>query len=178
MSPFLRRQRLRAAAPHLRGRVLDVGCGSGGLASLMLPADYVGIEIDTASRQRAATRFPGHRFLEAFPAISERFDTVVGLAVLEHVPDPVAFVQLLATHLTNDPTARLVLTTPHPSVERLHRVGARIGLFSRAANEEHHALLDRRRLEDVGRQAGLRLVLYRRFLFGANQLAVYARESS
>ena len=178
LSPFLRRQRLRAAAPHLHGRVLDVGCGSGGLASLMPAADYVGIEIDAASRQRAAARFPGYRFLEALPADTERFDTVAALAVLEHVPDPVAFTRRLAGHLADEATARLVLTTPHPSVERLHGIGARIGLFSQAANEEHHALLDRRKLEGVGQRAGLRLALYQRFLLGANQLAVYAKERS
>ena len=31
-SPFLRSRRLKAACPYIKGRVLDVGCGTGALA--------------------------------------------------------------------------------------------------------------------------------------------------
>jgi len=51
-----------------------------------------------------------------------------------------------------------------------------VGLFSRHANDEHEELLDRARLLSVGASAGLGLERYRRFLLGANQLAIFVRE--
>ena len=52
-----------------------------------------------------------------------------------------------------------------------------IGLFSKEASEEHEELNDRKNLEYAGRQAGLILVEFRRFLFGANQLGVFMRST-
>jgi hypothetical protein len=66
-----------------------------------------------------------------------------------------------------------VCTTPHPKIDWIHDFGASTGFFSKHANEEHEELLDSDRLLDVGHAAGLSLRLYKRFLFGANQLAIY-----
>lgn len=177
LSPYLRRRRLEAVRPFLRGRVLDFGCGSGALAQLV-PADrYLGVEVDAVSLRLARSKFPGHRFVDALPVPAEgMFDTVVLLAVIEHVAEPVACLRALAARLAPADEARLVLTTPHPWSDRIHDAGSALGLFSRHANEEHEQLLDRRRLADVGRAAGLRLVAYRRFLGMLNQLAIYALE--
>ena len=63
LSPFLRNKRFSVARPFLKGRVLDYGCGSGGLAKI-IPADrYLGIEIDRDSLQRTQSRFPDHSFV-------------------------------------------------------------------------------------------------------------------
>ncbi|MHA1567622.1 MAG: class I SAM-dependent methyltransferase [Alphaproteobacteria bacterium] len=91
LSPFLRKQRSKAARPYLKGRVLDVGCGAGALAKLIDPESYVGIDIDEDPLNRARRDFPHHRFESALPEGSKKFDTVVALAVIEHVPDPSAF---------------------------------------------------------------------------------------
>jgi hypothetical protein len=95
------------------------------------------------------------------------------LAVIEHLNDPVDFLHTLSKILLDD--GRLVITTPHPSVEWIHSVGATIGFFSKHANEEHENLLDRGMLEKFGTQAGLKLEFYSRFLLGANQVAVYSK---
>ncbi|WP_306549232.1 bifunctional 2-polyprenyl-6-hydroxyphenol methylase/3-demethylubiquinol 3-O-methyltransferase UbiG [Desulfobulbus sp.] len=173
LSPFLRKQRLGAVKPYLNGRILDIGCGSGALAGMIDPALYVGIDIDETSLNRAKFDFPRHLFDSFPPVVTENFDTVVSLAVIEHVPDPTIFLTSLSQYLNNDRTARIVVTTPHPSVGWVHEVGASIGLFSQHASEEHEKLLDQNTLFEVGRCAGLVLVDYKRFLFGGNQLAVF-----
>jgi SAM-dependent methyltransferase len=169
LSPFLRDRRLEAARPHLRGRVLDLGCGGGRLAQWVQPGDYLGFDVDPASLAAATGAFPQHRFATQLPA-GERFDTLVALAVIEHLPEPERHLaqwrELLA------PGGSMVLTTPHPHVDRLHRLGARLGIFSRHASEEHQDLLDRAGLVRVADLAGLRVEHYRRFLLGANQLVV------
>jgi SAM-dependent methyltransferase len=173
LSPFLRRRRFAAAKPFLRGRILDIGCGAGRLAAWFGPDNYVGVEIDPESLRKARTTFPGHRFEADFPSEREKFDTVVALAVIEHVSDPGAFLKKLSRYLVDSREASIVCTTPHPAAEWIHDVGAGLGLFSKHANEEHEALLGRRKLSDAAAAAGLGMTAYRRFLLGANQLAVF-----
>lgn len=175
LSPFLRRQRLKVARPYLSGHILDVGCGSGALAALVDADHYLGVEVDEVSLQQARLLFPAHRFVSRLPEPTEKFDSIISLAVIEHVSDPANFLRTLTVHLVESAAACIVVTTPHPSVDWVHDVGAAIGLFSKHANEEHEDLLDRAKLEIAGNQAGLKLISYRRFLLGANQIAVFKR---
>jgi 2-polyprenyl-3-methyl-5-hydroxy-6-metoxy-1,4-benzoquinol methylase len=175
LSPYLRRKRIQAVAPWLKGRVLDFGCGAGMLATLVDCEKYLGVEIDELSLQQARKQFSKHQFVPALPERVEKFDTVVALAVIEHVSEPAAFLFYIAGFMEVTHLSRLVVTTPHPSVGWVHNLGAKIGIFSKHANEEHEDLLNRSRLELVGNQAGLKLRSYSRFLFGANQIAVYSK---
>ncbi len=101
------------------------------------------------------------------------FEGILLLAVLEHVPEPSGVLARLAPLLSS--SGRLVATTPHPSGRWPLEAGAALGLLSSHAHDEHETLLGREALSDAGRGAGLALVLYRRFLFGMNQLAVFSR---
>ncbi|HCJ51079.1 MAG TPA: methyltransferase type 11 [Gallionella sp.] len=177
LSPWLRRKRFEASAPYLKGRVLDFGCGSGAMAGHVDADNYLGVEIDEVSLQQARSGFPTHQFVSEPPEQAEKFDSVISLAVIEHVSDPAEFLRTLATHLNELEGSRLIVTTPHPSVDWVHHVGASLGLFSRHADEEHEDLLDKEKLESAGAQAGLKLISYQRFLFGANQIAVYKKDS-
>lgn len=174
LSPFLRRRRFAAATPHLHGRVLDVGCGIGELAGFVAPDSYLGIDLDRDSIDSARRRHPAHRF-QTIPAFNadppaETFDTIVGLAVIEHVPSPQQWLRDLARRLA--PGGRFVLTTPHPHYRWAHEFGARLGVFSRDAAEEHEDFIDRRGMMRAAADSGLRLLTARRFLMGANQLFI------
>ena len=174
LSPWLRAQRFKAARPLVRGRVLDVGCGSGAFAHFFGQDDYVGVDLDSLSLERARAAFPQHCFRDRLPESGERFDSIVSLAVIEHVTSPERFLLDLA-EFTRDENSRIVVTTPHPSVDWVHHAGASLGLFSKHANEEHQELLNEVSLRKAAQGAGLKLQLYKRFLFGANQLAVFSR---
>lgn len=169
LSPWLRRRRLRAAAPFLRGRVLDYGCGVGVLAGCCLPQAYVGVDIDEESLSLAKQQYPRYRFEKEIPE-GETFDTVVALAVIEHLPMPAMFLQRCA-HVLN-PGGHVVLTTPHPAGDRLHLWGAKMGLFSASAHEEHEMLIDHVMMQELAAPANLMIQTYRRFLFGVNQLFI------
>lgn len=175
LSPFLRRKRIEAAVPWLKGRVLDFGCGAGILAAFVDSERYLGVEVDDLSVQKARSVFPQHMFVNSLPEKALKFDTVVALAVIEHVKEPATFLYSLAELLEDNQLSRLVVTTPHPSVDWLHSIGAKVGVFSRHASDEHEELLDHVRLEMAGAEAGLKLVSYSKFLLGANQIAVYSK---
>ena len=174
--------RLQAALPHVPSgaRVLDLGCGLTDL-SAKLPA-YVGCDRSTHVLDEQRRRFPSGEFFEwdfartgapAPVASAGPFGAVLLLAVLEHVADPAAVLSRAAALLV--PSGRVIVTTPHPLGRLPLEAGAVLGLLSPHARDEHETLLGRAALEEAGRSAGICLVLYRRFLLGLNQLAVFSR---
>lgn len=133
---------------------------------------YFGMDIDSRVLEMASERFPQHRFSTNLP--EGAFDTVMALAVIEHVPEPVRdavanWIKLLRVD------GRLVLTTPYKAFRRLHEASAAIGLASRNAAEEHETLFDRNSLLEALEPLPLALETYRRFLFGMNQLFVFRK---
>lgn len=173
LSPFLRERRFAAARPFISGRVLDVGCGTGRLTKYSTPGNYFGVEQDAESLREARASNPGYTFYDQLPPASEKFDTIVALAVIEHTPSPELFLQGLACRLASKSASRIVISTPHPTMDFIHTLGSKLGIFSAHASEEHETLLDKRALKRCGFQANLSLGVYRRFLLGANQLCVY-----
>jgi SAM-dependent methyltransferase len=174
--------RLAAALPHVPpgARVLDVGCGLTDLPGRI--PDYVGCDRNPDVLEAQRERFPERDFFEwdiargGAPPLLVRegpFEGILLLAVLEHVADPAAVLSRLSPLLS--PGGRLVATTPHPSGRWPLEAGAALGLLSAHAHGEHESLLDRAALDAASRAAGLGLVLYRRFLLGMNQLAVFSR---
>ena len=64
------------------------------------------------------------------------------------------------------------MTMPYPTLEWIHTVGAKVGVFSQHADEGHEDLIDRATMKKLIVGTNLRLTTYKRFLGGANQLFV------
>ena len=119
----LRLMHLRAydeAVAHAAGRdVLDVGCntGYGTLRFLPVANRVVGVDVSPRAIEAARQRAPDGRpefivttgFELPFPAAT--FDLVTSFQVLEHVPDPLAFLRELARVL--QPGGTVILATPN-----------------------------------------------------------------
>lgn len=105
-----------AAFRHLRGRVIDLGCGIMPYAELLPPAvtSYHGLDITV--RDSRPTLIGDIQSLGMLADSS--FDAVVCLEVLEHVPDPAHAVAEIARVLQDGGV--LVLSAPHLS--RLHEI--------------------------------------------------------
>lgn len=172
LSDWLRRQRIRATQPYIQdiqGQILDFGCGIGTLAEHCHSSRYLGVDADADSIALARQRHPQHRFETAVPH-GERFDLIIMLAVIEHIPQPSNLLAQLRTHL--QPDGRILMTTPYRGAEWLHTLGVRLKLCSREAGDEHETLFDLVSMREVAGSAGLHLHHYRRFLYGLNQLFV------
>lgn len=71
-------------------RVLDVGCGSGGLGRALMDhgCEVFGVELDPDAAALAAERGV-HVLGPDLGDVTERFDAVICIHALEHMPDPV-----------------------------------------------------------------------------------------
>ncbi|HKW79430.1 MAG TPA: class I SAM-dependent methyltransferase [Casimicrobiaceae bacterium] len=139
-----------------RGSLLDVGCGFGYAIDFWQRTgrgEAVGVELADYGREgarRLDVTIHAER-LEACAALAgRRFDVVYASEVIEHVPDPTAFVELLARWVADDGV--LILTTPAASF--IARENLSTGLLAALAPGFHGFLLSSQALADVARDAG------------------------
>jgi SAM-dependent methyltransferase len=93
----------------LKGRLLDIGCGSKPYKELFVVDEYVGLDIDseiTRKRNLAEVLYDG----KLFPLPSNSFDSALCNQVLEHVFNPDEFLSEIYRVLK--PNGKLLLTLP------------------------------------------------------------------
>jgi SAM-dependent methyltransferase len=127
-APYLRWQ-IEQVEPYLGSRLLEVGCGVGGILSQLPAREFVmGIDIEEEEVDFARRRFadrPGFEFaLMDVAGLStenraglkaRRFDTVLCINVLEHIKDDAGAVAAMADVLV--PGGTLAILVPaHPAL--------------------------------------------------------------
>ena len=103
------RKAMSKFSSKLKGRLLDVGCGSKPYQELFAVDDYIGLDIDSeASRNRKIADY----FYDGkiFPFNENEFDSVLCNQVLEHVFNPDEFLSEIKRVLK--PSGRLLITVP------------------------------------------------------------------
>jgi SAM-dependent methyltransferase len=100
---------MRVATRYARGRLLDVGCGSKPYEPLFrsVTENYVGADL-TQNRENSVDVIISP--VGPLPFLDGSFETVLSTQVLEHVPEPAAYLAELARVLT--PGGHLLLTSP------------------------------------------------------------------
>ncbi|RIL07582.1 MAG: glycosyl transferase [Proteobacteria bacterium] len=141
--------------PHVSGRVLEIGSGTGGISRNLLGAKRL-VVTDTRAdyRDMLARMFSNYEHVAVRPLTlgepapelaGERFDTVVCANVLEHVEDDVAALRQIHDLLA--PGGRLVLVVP--------MLRALYGEMDRAIH--HHRRYERAEIEEKLAKAGFAL---------------------
>jgi len=173
---FLQRWRARVAAPWVpRGaRLLDVGCADGVLLAQLGEriASAVGVDPDAQPTRSARTEIRRESFPGAEPFAAASFDCVAILAVLEHVPDPPALARECQRVLA--PGGCVIITVPHPFVDRILDVLMALHLLDGMEAEAHHGF-DPGSVVPVFEGAGFRTRVVRPFQLGLNRLFVFDR---
>lgn len=157
-------------------RLLDVGCADGMMLRRLAPrlARATGVDPHAESKSAGSVEivrgsFPGAPRFEA-----GSFDCVTLLAVLEHVPDPDALAR--ECHRVLGPDGRVILTVPHPFVDRILDVLIRMRVLDGMEAEEHHGF-DPSLTRPCFERAGFRTRIERRFQLGLNRLFVFERNA-
>jgi SAM-dependent methyltransferase len=96
-------------APHLSGRLLDVGCGKMPYRELFNVDKYIGLEIDTP-RSRLTSQANFFYRGNDFPFDNDSFDSILCNQTLEHVFNPDVFLKEIYRVLK--PGGQLLLTIP------------------------------------------------------------------
>jgi len=144
----------RAEAVVGRGRLLEVGAGSGGFVRAAVARGWVvdATEISKSSldglRAAGAAVFTGDVVAARYP--DRRFDLVVSLEVIEHLPAPLA--HLAELYRVTRPGGLLLLTTPN--FDGLSR--RCLGVRWRVIDPEHLGYFTPPTLYRIVRRAGYR----------------------
>jgi 2-polyprenyl-3-methyl-5-hydroxy-6-metoxy-1,4-benzoquinol methylase len=102
--------------------ILDLGCGNGSLANVLLQKGYnvYGTDASEKGIDIANKQNPGRFAVQDLssddlpPEFSEiRFDTVISTEVIEHLYDPRKFVQFAKRTLEKNGGGEFILTTPY-----------------------------------------------------------------
>jgi len=139
-----------------RGSLLDVGCGFGfGVDFWTRTGRGEAIGVESAAYGRLGATMLGapiaHERLDAGAGLAGRtFDVVLASEVIEHTPDPRAFVRLLAGHVAGDGV--LALTTPDAACIAPSTAPATV--LAALSPGFHGFLMSRRALEDAALGAG------------------------
>jgi 2-polyprenyl-3-methyl-5-hydroxy-6-metoxy-1,4-benzoquinol methylase len=137
-------------------RLLDVGCGAGLFAGRMMQFGWevTGIEPDPPAARKAHETYGFPVFttsVEEAAIAGERYDAVTAAHVIEHVPDPVAFLATCWSLVA--PGGRLVVLTPNVESRAHHVFGPN---WRGLEPPRHLVLFSLRSLELAADRAGLR----------------------
>ncbi|RJQ28484.1 MAG: class I SAM-dependent methyltransferase [Peptococcaceae bacterium] len=177
---YLMRKRHQAAAPWVRGKVLDIGCGTGFAVSCygLPPEQYVGVDYNPVAVEKLRQTLPGYRFYcldidrrPLTPLYHELFDTVLMLAVIEHLDNPGLVLHECGRLLAEG--GYLVLSTP----SRLGNIllnfyWSKVMGFQSSFHKDSFGY---RELCGVSGHS-LKIETYKRFECGLNQLFICRRE--
>jgi 2-polyprenyl-3-methyl-5-hydroxy-6-metoxy-1,4-benzoquinol methylase len=181
LSKMLASWRHKVITPYLKGDVLDIGCGDAIILKKhhVLINHYVGIELGQTKVDNLSALFPEAVFisrdLDREPlSLDERFDTILMIAVIEHIWNQKFLFEQIISLLK--PDGKIVITTPTIfGNDIIHPLGAALDIFAKAAVDDHIVVYNKQRLKNLAREFGLHLLIYRRFQFFSNQIAVLSK---
>ncbi|MBI5071851.1 methyltransferase domain-containing protein [Candidatus Falkowbacteria bacterium] len=139
--------------PYLVGDVLDFG-GNEGELKKFVHGEYTLVNYD-------------HSAMEG-----KTFDTIVALAVIEHINVPEVYEIFKKVKERLKPAGKIILTTPTKASKPILNFMARIGLADKENIAEHKHYWTKREIFDLAEKTGFTIKKYKKFQIGFNQLAI------
>jgi 2-polyprenyl-3-methyl-5-hydroxy-6-metoxy-1,4-benzoquinol methylase len=174
----LQRQRIRKALPFIPpgASVVDVGCHDGAFLEAARDRVNSGIGVDVRKPERW-TGDPFDLHVGHLPDLvddGQKFDAIVALAVVEHLPRSELQAWSEAVPALLVPGGRLVITTPSPAVDKLLDLLIGLRLLDGMDADAHHGF-DPRDVPKVFESGPMELEVSARFQLGLNHLFVFRR---
>jgi 2-polyprenyl-3-methyl-5-hydroxy-6-metoxy-1,4-benzoquinol methylase len=168
--------------------VLDIGCGPAEIVHYFPEQNkvkYTGIDTNKIEIYGLQKKYPTFNFYWAdvdkqdLPdqVVSQNFDTVLLIAVIEHLKSPEKLLNQLSKLVKNG--GKLIMTTATPVGEHVHNLLALFGLTSFEAILEHktsaHASYSMKQLSNLVKPFGFELKKQQKFELGLNQVTVFVK---
>ncbi len=110
---------LSPCADGKKTRILDLGCGNGSFSNILskLGYDVVGVEESASGIAIAKQNYPNCQFIQgsiyelANLKLTNDFDAIISIEVIEHLFNPKALLQSVKQYLK--PEGRFIVTTPY-----------------------------------------------------------------
>lgn len=161
--------RIRMVLPHIRGRLLDIGCGANRLVRQY--GNGVGVDVhdwgDVDQVVEDTARLPFE---------SETFDTATIIAALNHIPNRLDVLREVCRILR--PGGRIVLTMIPPRISTVWHTLRKPwddDQTERGMKEGEVYGLTRSQVEAMLREAGFEVRVSQSFMLGINRLTVAER---
>jgi len=181
LDKFIRYWRVKVALknmPEVMGNVFDIGCDDGYLLQKLRPVterqDGVDPRLNADSISQNSEIKKGF-----FPAViedyqmQESYNAIFALAVFEHFSESDIRQSASVIPKMLAPQGRLIITVPHPFVDKILDVLMFLHLIEGQAVEEHHGFNPEELFTYFSET--LRLVKRERFQFGLNNIFVFER---
>jgi len=180
----LEKVRNNKVIPYLYGNILELWCGLWSIANYLntqgVKNNYTGVDFNKKIIDALSTNFPSLKFIqhdldELLYLENITFDTVVSIAVIEHIYNQKKFLLTATRNLKMG--WRLIITTPsnfwndliYPIICKL---GMREGKW---VLTDHITIYNRDRFLVAANDFGLELEHFEHFEFFCNQLAVFKK---
>lgn len=181
LDKFIRYWRVSVALnnrPILMGNVFDIGCHDGYLLRKLsnITERQDGVDPRLSANSISPTSEIKKGF---FPSVIEdyqmrgAYDAIFALAVFEHFSEKDIQQSAIVISRMLSPEGRLIITVPHPFVDKILDVLIFLHLIEGQALEEHHGFDPEALLSYFS--DSLRLVKRERFQFGLNNVFVFER---
>jgi 2-polyprenyl-3-methyl-5-hydroxy-6-metoxy-1,4-benzoquinol methylase len=154
LEKLLQNYRFNLVKPFLIGDILDFG-GNHGELGKFVKGKYFMVNYDSSLIEK------------------NYFDTIVILAVIEHIPFEEVF-QIFKKFKKNlKKGGRIFLTTPTKMAKPILEFLAFIGLLDRKNIAEHKHYWSKGEIYNLAKETGFFVKKYKRFQMGFNQLAIF-----
>ena len=173
---LLQNWRIKKAVPHINSgsQVLDIGCGKGELFKYLNNCIYLGLDPDIESD------FLGDGFnlkRGYFPQdfiSNQKFDAIVMLAVLEHVPESAWDLLSAKCYELLNQKGKIIITVPDTRVDFILELLLKLRLIDGMKLEEHHGFKPEE-TTSIFEKNKFKLLSHKKFQLGLNNLFVFEK---
>lgn len=157
LEKFLQNERFKRAKSHLHGDILDFG-GNDGELKPFVSGSYTLVNYDHS------------------PMKDKSFDTIVCMAVIEHIDVPEVYRIFSEFKKCLRPKGRIVISTPTKLSIPILEALSLVHILDKENIKEHKHYWNKTDLDLLAQKSDLTISQYYKFQLGANQFAIFSHK--